>query len=348
MKAIAIISMVFCHPVLRLGMYRPGYENEFLYFFGDTVLGDYIVVAHGLMFAMGVGIVYSRNNGYSDLVRRGIKIYVLGYILNFLRYGVYTLGYGLISGEFPDETLHAFLCQDILQFAGLALVATGIFKRIGYRETHILFIGLVLSVLGTLAPDIDAGSYVPNMMIGTFIFTTEEASCFCFANWYVFVAVGIIFGKRLQGIADKDAFYKKLLIISGCIAAVYIALTYIWGVCFLSRNHYYYTASPAEAAGFMSIDFFVLSLFHYILKKTGVSKFRFFIEMSLNVTEIYFIHWSILGFIEVVFCYLNEMVFTYPVIYSIGAVLLLVSAVFAELWRRREGCAIRFRNHGDP
>ena len=199
MKAVAIISMVFCHPVLRLGMY--------------------------------------------------------------------TLGYGLVSGEFPDETLYAFLCQDILQFAGVALVATGIFIRIGLRESHILATGLILSVIDTAVPDVDTGHYVLNTLLGTFLYTTEETSCFCFASWYIFVASGLVFRKILQSLADKDFLYRKLQIVSGCIAAVYIASTCIFGVCFLSRNHYYYTVSPLEAAGLMSIDLFVLSSFHFLLKK---------------------------------------------------------------------------------
>ena len=59
-KAVAITCMMFCHPAIRLGEYRSGYVHEFPYFFGDEIIGDYLVAAHGFMFAMGVGMVYSR------------------------------------------------------------------------------------------------------------------------------------------------------------------------------------------------------------------------------------------------------------------------------------------------
>ena len=54
LKALAIVCMLFCHPIIRFGEYRPGYKSEFLYFLADDIIGDYIVAAHGFMFAMGV------------------------------------------------------------------------------------------------------------------------------------------------------------------------------------------------------------------------------------------------------------------------------------------------------
>ncbi len=56
------------------------------------------------------------------------------------------------------------------------------------------------------------------------------------------------------------------------------------------------------------------------------------IEMSRNITLIYFIHWIILGFIEFTFCYLHGLVFSYTMIYAIGACLLAVSFYLARLY----------------
>ena len=77
LKALAIVCMVICHAVITFGKYRTGYETEFWYLFGDEILGAYIVVAHGFMFAMGVGMIYSRNNSPSDLIHRGLGIFLL-------------------------------------------------------------------------------------------------------------------------------------------------------------------------------------------------------------------------------------------------------------------------------
>lgn len=57
LKALTIISMILCHPVIRIGIHDPGYENEFLFFLGEDIFGKYLCVAHAFMFAMGFGMV---------------------------------------------------------------------------------------------------------------------------------------------------------------------------------------------------------------------------------------------------------------------------------------------------
>ena len=75
--------MLFCHPVIRLGIQHAGYENEFAFFFGDVILGDYLAAAHAFMFAMGVGMACSRKNAPADLMRRGLRLYLLGTVFSW-------------------------------------------------------------------------------------------------------------------------------------------------------------------------------------------------------------------------------------------------------------------------
>ncbi len=112
---------------------------------------------------------------------------MLGYILNFCRYGIYALIDGVISGEFESQTLEAFFCPDIFQFAGLAMMLTGVFKKLGLNEIHLLFISIVMSVAGSFAVLIDTGNYVGNLLLGHLITTTEDTSCFALiaASFYL-------------------------------------------------------------------------------------------------------------------------------------------------------------------
>lgn len=336
LKAVAIVAMVFCHAVIRLSINRPGYEGEFLYFLGHTVLGEYLAVAHAFMFAMGVCVQYTRRNQPKDLIRRGVWIYLLGYVLNFFRYGIYTLGDGIISGTFREGTLYSLFSPDILQFAGLALIATGVFRKLKLRETWIFLIALALNAISAPLPFVDTGSYFPNLLLGHFITTTYETSCFAFCNWYLFMAAGLLFGAILRRTENLDRLYRRLLLISGGVAAAYLAATFLFGVHFLSREHYYYAVSIPEAAGLLSIDLCLLSAFHFLLKKVDRSKRSLFLEMSENMTPIYVIHWCILGMIDSLCCYLFELVFSWPVIYGIGFALLVASFFLARLWRRRK------------
>ncbi len=69
LKALAIICMIFSHPVLAFALYRNGWDSGFLYILGEVIFGDYIAAAHAFMLAMGVGIVFSRKNDPASLVK---------------------------------------------------------------------------------------------------------------------------------------------------------------------------------------------------------------------------------------------------------------------------------------
>ena len=336
LKALAIVAMVLCHPVIRLGIRHAGYQQAFPFFFGDVILGVYLGVAHAFMFAMGVGITYTHRSAPKQLMGRGLRLFLLGYALNFCRYGVYALVEGIISGAFEAETLEALFGPDILQFAGLALIATGVFKKMKLHAGHLLGIGLFLSAVGAALPFVDMGNYVLNLFAGQFVYTTWDTSCFPFLHWYLFVAAGMLFGAILHAVQNKERFYRRLMLVSGGIMVAYLAATTVFGALFLCRARNYYALSPLEAAGLMSIDLFLLSAFYFGAQRVDAEKLRVFWEMSRNVTPIYCIHWCILGGIDSVCSYLLEITFPWPTIYGIGLVLLVLSFYLARLWKRRK------------
>ena len=45
LKALAIICMILCHCVIRLGLHQPGYEQDVRYWIGDYFFGDYNILA---------------------------------------------------------------------------------------------------------------------------------------------------------------------------------------------------------------------------------------------------------------------------------------------------------------
>ena len=340
LKALAIVSMILCHCVIRLGLHQPGYEQDICYLLGDVVFGEYLAVAHAFMFAMGVGVVYSRHNSPTELFYRGVRLYILGFVLNFFRYGIYALADGFLEGEFPAETVYALIVQDILHFAGLALMATGLFRRLRLKEGQILLIGVLLSALGGPLAFVYQSSPVADYFLGHFVVTTEQSSCFAFFNWYVFVAAGLLFGAALRRTEDMDRFYGRLLRAACPVMVLYLALTAVFGPCFLTKNGWYYAVSLPEAAGLLSIDLTLLGAFRLLLKRVDVSRLTVFIEMSRNVNRIYCIHWCILGFADSIFCYLLGLVFPWSVIYLFGVTLTVLSAWLAKLWADRKRAKI--------
>ncbi|MBE6742480.1 MAG: DUF1624 domain-containing protein [Ruminococcaceae bacterium] len=341
LKALAIVAMILCHSVLMLGVHHKGYENEFLYWFGDVLLGDYVAVAHAFMFAMGVGFIFTKANAPADYMKRGIKIFLLGYALNFFRYGVYALIDGAISGAFDSHTLEALFGPDILQFAGLAMILTGILKKLRMNEIHILLISIVMSVAGSFIVLIDTGNYIGNLLLGQIITTTHDTSCFALLNWYVFVAFGMVFGAIIRRVENTDVFYKRLLVISGIASVIYIVLTFKIGVLFLTKDNFYYAVSTAEALGLLCTDLFLLSAFYFLVKKFGTEKFGVAIEMSKYLTVIYIIQWCIIGFADSIFGYVLEYNFPYYVIYPFGIALNFVSFYLARWWNKHKKKTIK-------
>lgn len=204
------------------------------------------------------------------------------------------------------------------------------------KEKHIFIIGVILSAIGGPLAFAVQGSYVANYLLGHFITTTEECSCFVFFNWYFFVGAGLLFGAILRRTEDRDRLYGRLLCAAGPVMLLYIVLSAAFGPLFLTKNGWYYAVSLPEAAGLLSIDLTLLGAFHFLLKKADVPRFSVFITMSRNVKQIYCIHWCILGFVDSIFCYLLGVVFPWAVIYLFGIVLTVLAPWIAKRWTERK------------
>ncbi len=333
-KALAIICMVICHAVIRFSLHLDGYEDDFWYLFGKVFIASYLAAAHAFMFAMGVGMAFSKKNRPADLIIRGIRLYIMAYILNFFRYGIYTIAEGLITGRFRGETLYSILSPDILHFAGIALIVTGLLRKLKLNEIHICVVGVILSAAGAPLAFVFQGGEAAQYLLGHFVVTSKLWSCFVFFNWYVFVAFGLLFGAILRRAEDLDRFYGAILRVSFPVMALYYVLSIVFGPYFMTKNGWYYAVSLPEAAGFLSIDLTLLSVFYFLLKKVRVERFSPFIGMSRNITAIYCIHWCLIGFIDSVFCYVLGVRFSYLFIYLIGIALIFISAGLAGLSRK--------------
>lgn len=335
LKAIAIIAMVICHPVERLGSYIPGYEDDFWFIFGEDILGSYLFVAHAFMLALGIGMIYSKNNNPSKMLKRGIRLYFLGYVFNFLRHGILILIADFIMGEIVDVTWIALFGLGIFHFAGLAFIITALLKKLKLNDIQIFIISVVLSVIGSFIYSPKTGNPIFDFLLGHFV-STNEMSSFVFFNWYITVGFGYLIGSVLYKTQDKENLYKKMLLVSGIIMIIYLALTLRFGKYFLSIEHDYYAASTLEMIGLLSIDIFGLSALYFLLQKTDISKFKLLLDMSKSITVIYFVHWLFLGPTEIIICIMLEYIFTYPQIYIYAIVLLIVSLYISLRFTRRK------------
>ena len=342
LKALAIVAMILCHAVNFISAGRADYESEFGYLFADRFLGSYLAVAHAFMFCMGVGFVYSKNNDPKSLFIRGIKIYILAYVLNFFRGGIYALFWSIFLPGHRDLITYTLFAQDILQFAGLAMMLTALFKKLKLDCRIILAIAFVMSVFSQLAAFKYQGNLFMNVLIGSFVPTVHDYSTFVLCGWYLFVAAGICFGEILQRVKNLRLFYRRILCVSGVVLAIYIALTVRFGCFFLSPGNIYYYASVPEAVGLLSIDFVLMSLMYLGLSSlpegriTGSKFLRICWTMSRNINQIYFTQWCIIGFFTSVLVYVLEIPMPYWITYLMGIAIIFASYIIADKWVKRK------------
>lgn len=113
LKALPILFMIIIHVYENLSIGRidaapqTRLEHILQFFAGPPTTPAF-------MFALGVGMVYSRNSTPGYLLKRGLRLFLGGYILNAARSGILTTVGTLLTGRFDWElTKYLFLNADI-------------------------------------------------------------------------------------------------------------------------------------------------------------------------------------------------------------------------------------------
>ncbi|MBO6215560.1 MAG: DUF1624 domain-containing protein, partial [Lachnospiraceae bacterium] len=180
----------------------------------DSILGGPFA-APMFMFVMGIGLTYSRNNNPPFLIRRGLKLVALGFLLNVCRYLIpNTLGY-FITGDsafYLDPLPFYFFGNDIWIFAGLAHILMAFFQKNHVSPGGILISGVVLNAVGMSFCDVATGVIPLDIFLGHFIGIESDVvtyiSDFPLLQWFVVYSSGYFFGFYLRRLKDKETFYK--------------------------------------------------------------------------------------------------------------------------------------------
>ena len=96
-------------------------ETGLGYFF-DSIAGAQFG-APVFMLCMGIGLTFSRKNDAATMMRRGVMLFVAGYVLNIIRALPFLILWLINSDEeYITDTVHALTDVDIFQFAGTAFL----------------------------------------------------------------------------------------------------------------------------------------------------------------------------------------------------------------------------------
>lgn len=302
-KAIAIFGMILVH-IMIYPYYVHFATNPLGYFIG-YILGGFMA-APVFMTAMGIGLSFKNETDHKKTVFRGINLIIMHYVLNIVRSiaGFFT---SVPASANPTEVaLYCIFGGDILLFAGLALIAFGLLKMIKkHSDLIILLVAIVLLIISEIFKIKEPSSFALSVTLGTFIPVNfisadlcDPITVFSFCSWFIYVAMGNIFGITIKKIKNLNKFYLILGIVSAVIATTMLLLDY-----YLHLEGYFityaetdpeYMASLIYAVIALGIVFFEFSLLHFICKITPEFLNKSIFKFSSAINEIYIISWIII------------------------------------------------------
>ena len=291
------------------------------------------------MICMGIGICYSRNQDWQSLVKRGVRIVFMGYVLNIVRYVLPQCITTFLTGESRYmANWVSKLCEvDILQFAGLSFIAIGLARKFRLSNCLLTVIACILSITGCILKDVNTGAAIPDLLLGLF-WKTQEHAYFTFFHWFIFPVMGMILGDLLLRCRDKKKTYKKIIpvLLPIGVAAELTAIALGKGLLGDFTEYYYMTV--VDVFFLVSLAIAWAGFLFLVYEKFPKGMIVAFQNMSKNINQIYCIHWGMIGILGIVrvFTWKDTVVSMLPMT-MVSFAVLFIAAVIADgyqKWKR--------------
>ena len=331
-KALSIIFMIFLHTMWVVGNYNQALSPAYQFVVGNVLGRPY--AAPIFMFCMGVGIVYSRHSQWDVMVKRGVKLYLLGVLVNVFEWFIPHFLSGTLLGNwdaFPINGGLLLFCVDILAFAGMAFIAMGILKKFEVSNKKLIIIAVVLSIIGTVFRETDFGIPVVNLIFAHFIGAKGGFTAFPLFNWLIFPIGGYIWGQYFIRAKDKGDFFKfwPLYIIIGL--AYFFISTKLWGGIFADDIHLYYFMNTLDAVFCIINAHGVIGLCYWLSKFVPEAVINVSKILSSNINNIYIIQWFFVPVTGILIAYFFKDLVMTDLLSSILSVCMIVLATLIAL-----------------
>lgn len=343
-RAVIIFCLALIHVTIECST-DEGLCSGIPYLF-DTVIGGPFS-APMYMFVMGVGMCYTRKNSPMEHFVRGAKILAVGYILNICRFLIpYSIGYAITSdyGYYIEPLLYKVLGNDILIFAGLAMMIMALFVKLKLSNIVMLIIATVMCGFGTLLNGVDVGTPLGNIFLGYLIGTEDAAgmvlSDFPILNWLMFPICGYAFASVLKRVKDKNLFYLTFSLPALIIAIVYFTFgIYFERGMFGEGQNCYYHMIFSDVLASLCLTVGMVGVYHFIVKIIPKKLFYIAWSISENITPIYFTHWVLVSFVVNLWMYVirGTTILTSWQIVGLGTLISIAAIVIAHFFAKLTG-----------
>ncbi len=298
-RGLAVFFMIAVHTLEVFGTeeLRQTATGELIEFLGGPP------AAPVFMTLMGLSMVLAGKNDPKTQLKRGLRIFLSGYILNLIR-AVLPLQIMLYfnvkdAQTFPLDALGVLTVVDILQFAGLAMMITAVtipFKLPAYVDLLIALLIIIVSpFLWGMGAGVPLVKYVFELLWGDLPFAhpfLANKIAFPLFPWLAFPFLGLYLGKILQSAKDQDTVFRKIG--WGGLFAVCIGIGISATDFDYHFNDYYHSRQGAMIfmCGFVAAW---VSLFHWITNRVPWNGFfQLLTVWSKGVTNIYFLQWVVI------------------------------------------------------
>lgn len=344
-KAVVIVFLATIHVFVECTT-EAGRSHGVPYFFDSVVGGP--MAAPMFIFSMGIGLAYSRRSAPALIAKRGVGLLMLGVLHNTLRYLIpMLLGYAITGNrEFYIGMLpYKFFGNDILQFAGFAMLVMSFLKFIKLGPLAIVLVSILMNHVAMIFNNTNFGTPAVNILMGHLIGTVDGSveetvkSDFPLLIWFIMYATGYLFGVHLKKMQNKKKFY--LLVSIPCVIAILIAFPYEYyegiGMMGGPASNVFYHATFPDMMLCIANQFALLGTYYLISCFLPEKVMNAISNISRNVTIVYFIQWVLVWWAADFFIFIIRGDKILPVWQSLilGLVLSVASVFLADKWAKR-------------
>lgn len=299
-KVFAILYMVTIHVYEEMSTVHYWTRPDSLFRIVLEFLGGPLA-APVFMFAMGVGMVYTKRRTPRAFAMRGLRLLGASYLLNVVRMTVPFYLARLSGDSWGSWTVVDTIgLVDILQFAGMAFLLMALLEKCKASRWGILATALVLQCIGlVLLHCFDGLPSAAQYALGLFFHTNPNVS-FPLTLWFVYPAFGLCFGEYLQTVGDKKALYNRAALLSAAgLLAMSAGMKHLgWNLLdnfALAGEAYYIQHLPGTLWTLCVIGLQLAVCFRISLSvPTSVAKGAESISRRLNT--IYLVQWVIIPY----------------------------------------------------
>lgn len=331
-KALSIIFMIFLHTIMVVKGFNVALSPAYDFIFSN-ILGRPFA-APIFMFCMGVGVVYSRHSQWDTMIKRGVKLYLMGVLVNVFEFFLPFYVCGNLLGKwdiFPIAGGLLLFCVDILAFAGMAFVLMGILKKFELSNKKLIIIAVLLSIIGTFLRGYDSGIDVVNLILGHFFGAAGGFTAFPLFNWFIFPIAGYVWCQYFIRANDKSRFFKFWPLYIIVAVAYFLISTHYWGGVASNDVHLYYFMNTIDAIFCIINAHGVIGLCYWILKYLPDAVVKFFTMLSSNITNIYIAQWFYIPLAVIIVSYLFTNLPLDNLVTTVLAVLMLAISTLTAL-----------------